>query len=49
MIYMVVDNMGTKKFTWTKKAALAWLPYCGSVAAVGNVLLGKVITYRIQK
>lgn len=49
MIYMVVDNMGTKKFTWTKKAALEWLPYCGKVAAVGNVILGKVITYRIQK
>lgn len=49
MIYMVVDNMGTKKFTWTKKAALAWLPYCGKVAAVGNAITGKVLVHRVQR
>jgi hypothetical protein len=48
MIYKVIDNYGTRKHTWTYKGAVAWLPYCGKVAVIGNMITRKVITTRVQ-
>ena len=37
MIYLVTDNYGTRKWVWTFKQALAWLPYCSQYARIRSV------------
>lgn len=48
-MYYVVCNYGTRKFVWTRKAALEWLQACGPVAVVGNSFTGKVVFQRVQR
>lgn len=49
MIYGVRDNYGTRRTAWTLRAAMAWLPYCGTTALIYNRWTRRVVVVRIQR
>lgn len=49
MIYGIRDNYGTRRTAWTLRAAMAWLPYCGTTAIIYNRLQRRVVAYRVQQ
>ena len=47
--YCVVDNFGTRQLCWTRKGAMAWLPYCANNARICHMgQNNRTIVQRLQ-
>lgn len=46
-MYLVVDNLGTRKVCWTMKKAIAWLPFCGKRAFIIGRWTRRIYHWRI--